>query len=111
MEEQHQLRSKGRVALNLDSNVDLKFEQNEEKERLILEDPEDFNKVDSFVLLKNMEKQIQESAQQRPLEKELRIQDFSCHVKIYFRKMNMNRWLKKIVEQVVQDHNKGRKRS
>ena len=37
MEEQRQLRSNGRLAFNLDSNVDLKFEQNEAKERLILE--------------------------------------------------------------------------
>ena len=52
MEGQHQLLRKGQVAF---SNVDLRFEQNEEG-RIILEDPEEFNKVDSLVLLNNRHK-------------------------------------------------------
>ena len=97
--------------VNLDSNVDLKFERNEEKERLILEDPEDFNKVDSLVLLKNMERQIEESAQQRSLEKELRVQDFSCHGEDLYSEIEHEQMVKKGRGQVVQDHDKGRKRS
>ena len=42
-----------------------------------------------------MEKQIEESAQQRPLEKELRVQDFSCHGEDLFSKNEHEQRVKK----------------